>query len=280
MAKIEEILKAKGYTDTELAALGPLLQDQKFRATLETEYDSIVADRDKHKADAEFIADWREKTAIPIVDQYAKDTIEARAEAAAYKARLAEAEKAGFAPAGSVPKEQSPAAQPETFDPKKHNLVTNADLEAGYRRFADLEGDAIALAQDLGDQYRTYYPGQTLADYVGADGKVGFRALLAEARAKKQNVDLYIAEKFNFAGKRAEITAAQKAKEREAIAAEERAKIVAEYGHPGMRTPSASVYPLIPKQAKDQGQPWDNPADRRSQRIQRAVQNEMSTRRQ
>jgi hypothetical protein len=278
MPKLEEILKEKGYTEAELTALAPLLADQKFRATLETEYDSVVAARDKYKADADFITEWREKTAIPIVDQYAKDTVEAKAEAASLRARLVEAEKAGFAPAGSVP--LGVVTPPvDAFDPKKHNLVTNTDLEAGYQRFANLEGDAIALAHDLGDQYRTYYPGQTLADYVGTDGKTGFRALLAEARAKGQNVGPYIAEKFNFAGKRNEMLAAQKQKERDAIAAEERAKVVAEYGHPGMRTPSASAYPLIPRMAKDQGNPWDNPSDRRSQRIQRAVQTEMSTKR-
>lgn len=253
--KLEEILKKKGYTDADMKAMEPMLTDQRLRTTLEEEYGAVSSEAAAARAEAEKWAKWHKDDAVPTIDMYLKEKNDAIARAAAAEARLTEAEKAGFAPAGSAPPKQDPAPG-DAFDPKKHKLVTEDDLKAGYHRFADLEGEAIALASDLGDMYRKYHPGQSLADYQGQDGKTGMRALRAEAIAAKKPVDLYVAEKFNFSGKRAEADAARQKAAEDAVRADERSKIMAEFGNPSMRQASPSSQPFIPPKAKDGGQPW------------------------
>jgi hypothetical protein len=280
MAKtLEELLKAEGWTDVDLAAQSALLNDPKFRGALEKQYGALETQVNSYKTENAAWAEWHEKHGKPTIELYEKEAVDAKALAASLETRLKEAEKNGFAPrredSNPNPNPAPVAAQPEPFDPKKHKLVTEDDVA----KFADAEGRAIAMASDLSAEYSHLTGGQSLFDYsTEIDGRTlrGMTALRQEAIAAKQPLDQYVAGKFDFAGKRKAISDAQRQKAEDAIRADERSKIIGQYGDPNTRPLMASKEPFMPRPAGDKAvQPWDVPAqDRRAGRLERAMQSQ------
>lgn len=288
MPKLEDLLKAKGWTDAEIAdpAYAPLLSNPKFRSSLETEIENAYAERDLFKGKVDEFEQWRVNTAIPKFDEMAARETTARQRAATLEEQIKIAKDYGYLPPDTT--RQDPHSQPNpapvdpqqtrqdqfVFDPAKHNLVTRDEIG----RFANLEGEAIAMASDLAEEYRMLYPGQSLLSYEGQNGKRGMRALREEAVAAKQNLDQYIGQKFNFQGKRAEVDAKRKAEAEEAIRKDERAKVAQEYRLPGNGIPTASRHPLIPVRAKEGGQPWEKQSSElRERRLSHALTNEINS---
>ena len=282
MPKLEDLLKSKGYTDADLTSLAPLLADSRFRTTLEEQVANLETERDLFKNQVTEFEDWRQKTAIPKFDEIAAREAEARQESARLREEIKIARDYGYLPPEKQPPPVDPqvaratnsaaVAQAEAFDPAKHNLVTRDEIG----RFANLEGEAIAMATDLAEEYRILYPGQSIYSYEGQNGTRGMRALRLEALAKKQNLDSYISEKFAFPTKRAEVDAKRLAEAEEAIRKDERAKVAAEYGNPALRVPMASRFPFIPKKPQEGGQPWEkSPSELRDRRLANAIKNQV-----
>lgn len=282
--KLEEILRAKGWTDEDLKSQEALLNNPRFRMSIEEEFGALETSRDKFendfKAEQEKWTTWHQNEAIPVIDQYAKDRADAVAEAAALRARLTLAEKAGFV-AGSEPGQNPPATNPPVdpnaaFDPKKHNLPTWDDVN----KLAMAEGRAIAMAADLNEEYRWLTGGKSLIEYVGSNGGRGMSALRDEAIAARQPLDQYVAKKFDFEGLRKGIDEKRRLEAEAAIRKDERAKVVAEYGQPGTRPPVPSRFPGMFRPKQEAGkQPWDeNPEELRQRRIGRGLENEMKQR--
>lgn len=282
MPKLEEILKKRGWTDEDLKAQEALLANPRFRDSLESEYDSAARDRDAALQLAEETEkkwnDWRDSTAVPTIDAYAKDTMEAKAEAAALKAKLEMAEKAGFLPGGTPPDpaQPTPPTQP-TFDPKAHNVPTWDDI----KRITASEGDAIALANDLAAEYAHLTGGGTLFDYQGQNGQRGMRALRAEAMQARQPLYDYVAKKFDFQGKRTAIETKRQQEHDEAMRKEGESRVIAQYGNPALRAPMPSRHASMfgPKEEQSK-QPWqENANDLRERRLERALQTELKSQR-
>jgi hypothetical protein len=272
MRKLEDVLKAKGYSDADLEALKPMLADARFRETLEGSLGELETAAEKFKGEATSWADWYQTTGAPTVDKALQDAQDARAEAAAYQARLKTLQDQGLIKLAELEGEPTQSEpKPAAFDPKAYNLVTAEDVT----RFADAEGEAIAMAQDLGAEYHELF-GKSLFGYSGqpdANGITsrGMRALRREALASHKPLDIYVREKFNFAGKRAEIEeTARKAREDE-IRKDERAKAIAEIANPNARPPSASSFTLLPRPNTEGKQPWDSPEDRTHARVNKAL---------
>lgn len=280
MAKLEEILKSKGYSDADIEAMAPMLADQRFRTSLETHFGDLERELDVWKAKDQVWDDWREKTANPAIAAAERTAAEARLEAARFKEEAKIARDYGL-----VPKDDKPPADPSVsdpskgtpFNPKDHKLVTEDDLHSAYARFATAEGEAIVRAQDLADEYRYLSGGKSLYEYVGKDGKRGLTALREEALEKKQRVEDYVATKFDFAGLRNAASKKIQDEHDEKIRAEERAKMATQYGNPMLRTPMPSNQPFIPPKHEGGKQPWEIPAqERRNQRLERALKNQMT----
>jgi len=273
MPKLEDVLKANGYSDTDIEAMAPQLADPKFRQTFENYFAKIEGERDQFKAERDTYETWREQTANPHIAKQEQIAAAARLEAAQLRERLAIVKDLGLLPADEVK-----PATPEvsgTFNPKDHKLVTEDDLQRGYAQFADAEGRAIAMAADLNEEYRALSGGKSLYEYVGQNGKRGMTALREEAIAAKQQLDAYVASKFDFNGKRnAAAEAAQKAHD-DKIREEERAAMAAKYGNPMLRQPALSRQPFIPQRNSDSKFPWEQlPQDRRNARLERALKNQ------
>lgn len=282
MPTIEEIYKAKGYTDEAIAAIKPLLDDPKLRGVLEEEFTRLGQEVTSFKTENENWSKWHEETAKPTLALYEQDVTNAKADNASLKERLRLAEEAGFAPRRTETQPTTPttpASGTEAFDPKKHNLVTTADVQ----RFADLEGQAIAMNSDLNEEYRHLSGGKSLIDYqmTTSDGRTlkGMTALRQEAIQAKTPLDQYVSKKFDFSGMRNAIAEKQRAAAEKAIRDDERAKVMQQNFQPGQAPLMPSRDPFIPRprEGNEGKQPWDRGTDneRRAERVQRAMQTQL-----
>ncbi len=269
--KLEDVLKTAGYSDTDLAALEPLLKDGKFRTALETSMGADEEARLKAERESAEWSTWHQNTAIPTLDKYMGDAEKARTDLAQANERLKIAQERGLlrvAEQSGEPEPVRPAAGGgEVFDPKKYNLVD----ESRITQLADIEGDAIAAANDLSAEHWELF-GKPLT-YTAPDGSKGFRALRREAIKAGQSIDQYVRGKFKFDERRGELAAQAKAEQEKLIRQDERQKVLAETVNPMLRPPSSSVNPFGSKPAtvKDGGQPWDSPESRKQDRLTKAV---------
>ena len=278
---LEQILKSKGYTDADLEALKPMLSDSRFRTSLEEQFGALETERNDFKAKYEGkeaeIEDWRTTVVNPRIAAAEQEAVKARQEAALLREQVQIAKDYGLIPEGDKPAAPpSVSATPgsETFDPSKHNLVTRDEIG----RFADLEGQAIAMASDVLEEYRYLTGGKSLYDYVGPDGKRGMQALRTEAVKAKVPLDQFVAQKFDFVGKRQAIEAKRQEEHDALVSKEAVSKYITENGaNPNTRTPGPSRMPFIPpKQGSSPAggakQPWDVPAqERKNARQERAM---------
>lgn len=271
MPKLEEILKAKGYTDADLTALAPMLADTKFRGALEGQLSEMETARTKAEKEAEDWAKWHKETAVPTLEKYMNETEAARAEAAAARERIKLAQERGLlAVAGEEDKhvEQTKPKEGEGFDPKKHNLVTMDDAT----KLAEAAATGIAAIEDLSLEYYELF-GKPLS-YVGQDGSRGFTALRREAIAAKRPLGEYVADKFKFSDRRTQIAQEQRLAEEARIRKDEREKVIAETVNPMLRAPTSSINPFgnRPSEVAEGKQPWDNASERSQQRVAKALQ--------
>ena len=281
MPKLEDLLKQQGFTDEEIAASADLLGNQKLRGALESGYGALSTQVDEYKSENQRWADWHEKDAKPLLSLYEQERNDARTKAAGLEEQLRIAAEGGFVPTSTrKPVEAAPAngAQPAAFDPKAHKLVTYDDI----KMYADKEGEAIAMANDLYAEYNMLTGGKSLLDYTADfDGRrlSGMRALRQEAIKANKPLEQYVGEKFNFTGLRAEREAARNKAAEDAIRADERAKFAQQYGDPNVRPLTPSRDPFIPRPREGDGKmPWDGdrtPAQARTERLNRAMQNQM-----
>lgn len=275
MPKLEELLKAQGYTDADIAAAQTLIGDAKFRGAVETYAAKVEGDLSAFRQENDRWADWAEKTNKPELDALKTQKLELVSRAGSLEARL-KALDPTFQP-GQPPerKVETPGGE---FDPAKHGLLTRKDFDTEVNNYAAAQGMAIAMANDLAMEYRKL-TGSDMLDYQTQDGEGrqmrGMSALLHEARTNKVALPDYIAQKFDFAGKRAAASAAAKTAAEEAIRKDERAKVIGEYGNPNTRPATLSTQPFIPARTGEGAgkMPWETPAtERRNARIGRALE--------
>lgn len=281
---IEEILKTQGYTDADIAAAAPLLQDARFRSAVEQDRAQLEQQNAAFKKENEAWANWHETEGKPILSMYEKDAADAKAEAAAMRERLRLAEQQGYAPAGSVKEEPKPtslsAGQSQPFDAKAHKLVTYDDVAF----LADREGDAIAMSHDIAGDYAAL-TGKSLMEhsYVSRDGRQlhGMRAIRQQAKDEQYKGDLYgyVEQKFDFAAKRAAAAEKSRLAAEESIRADERVKMATKYGNPELRTLRPSAEPFLPPlDGKDAKQPWEiEPQERKRSRLEKLVASQMNS---
>lgn len=261
---LEDVLKARGYADSDLEALKPMLSDQKFRSAMEEEFGVLESDKQKLSDDVNRWSEWHQKEAIPKIDKALKAEQDARSRAAAAEARLKAIQEQGLIelaaddPANNPPEPKSKDNE-VAFDPKKHNLVTMDDVA----RFAEAEGDAIAIAQDIAAEHTALF-GKPLTN---------FRELRKKAIEAKQPVYQYWESTYKVADKRNEIAAKEKQAYEDQIRKDERAKMIAEQANPMTRPGMPSRAPFMPAAKDKEGAtPWDNPQARTNERIRKATE--------
>lgn len=268
MPKFEEILKAQGFTDDEIAAQSSL--DPKIKAAVEANFTATQQTLTKFQEENAAWAKYNEENVLPEVARLEKERNDLRLERASLSERLKLAEEGGFAPKREEPVvTKQPEQQQPAFDDKQY--VKQGDIA----RFADLEGAAIAMSGDLIEEYRYLTGGKSLIDYTAnIDGRTvrGLTALRQEALAAKQPIADYVAKKFDFDAKRNAIAETQRKAAEDVIRADERSKVMGQYGDPNQRPLMPSMNPFTPRSREAGKMPWEIPAqERKRDRIEHAM---------
>ncbi len=288
MAKLEEILKAEGYTEEELQN-SPLLQDQRFRSSLENQFGAVASDRDKWKAERDNYEQWREQTANPHIAAIEKEAADARLEAARVREQLKLAKDWGYISDEQQRNEAAAAAQ-RGSQPQSGLDASQFYTKDDINKLADGYGEGIVQASDLAQEYEYLY-GKPLFQYsIESDGRTlrGMTALRHEAKQNRKNVLDYTREKFNFNGRHKEI-AEQRAREhdekiRQEAIRETESKYAQQRSNPFLTTPQNSRSSFIPgtpgaSRTSQDGkpvQPWDEMETvKKARRIENAVKTQM-----
>lgn len=282
--KLEDILKAKGLTDADIAAMQPLLTNQAYRTALENSYTELSSERDALKVrDAEW-QNLHDTQWQPLTSKLEKDASEARRRAAELEETVKIAKDYGYLPEDAQRKADEAAAASraaaQSRDAQGRFNAQDPDFMKFAGDFARREGDAIALFNYLGEEHRQL-TGKSINEYVNpTTGRRGMVALREEALAANKPIDQYMESKFNWQGLRAEQEAKRKQEYEESIRRDERQKVAMENsGNPMLGRPQASRDPLIPARKQGDKMPWEIPAgDRRASRLEKYYQTEAKER--
>lgn len=292
MAKTaEQILRAQGLNDADIAAMSTLLSDARYRAAIETPFNALETERDTWKTRSDEYEQLRETEYLPAVTRAEQEAIKARREAADLREQVAIAKTFGY-----LDTPESKAAEEEAARRAAANNPAN-NQSSGFNpddpkfrdfagRFSTAEGDAMAMYNFVAEEYRLLN-GQSINDYKAEiDGRTvrGMPALRAQARKANKALDLFAEETFNWNGKRADLAQKRETEREEAIRRDEREKIALTQpmnGNPMTGRPMLSRAPFIPTpDPAKSGQPvfpWDAPT-RQSERIERAFKTQVSGR--
>ncbi len=271
MPKLEDILKAQGFTDADLQAAQTLLGDERFRGAVESYTSGLETKLGEFRTENDKWAEWAETTHKPQLESLQREKLDLVARTGSLEARLKALDP-------SYSGQPVPGAATPNPEQQQSQYLTREDFQRQVSEYAAAQGTAIAMANDLAMEYRRL-TGSDMLDYqtTDSDGRPlsGMSALLYEARRDKKPLPDYIASKFDFAGKRAQAAAAQKQAAEEAIRKDERSRVLAEMGNPNTRPGMPSVNPFIPQRSQGEAgkMPWEtSPAERRSARLARAFE--------
>jgi hypothetical protein len=278
--KLKDLLKAQGWTDEQI---NTAFADPKIVDTLDGLFGTVTTERDQLKArDAEWQRRLDEEY-NPAIAKAEQKAIEAGRRAADLEFQVKAAKEYGYLTDDAATKaadaaKAATASDPASsgYDPKRHPTYDDVS------KFADAEGDAIAMANDLQEMHQ-HLTGKPLFEYeteINGVRMTGMRALRQEAKTARKPLDQYVAEKFDYRGKRQAIEAKRQQEHDDAIRKETEEKTRREYaekfGNPLLSQPTPSARPFIPAKPADGKQPWERTAqERRVARIQHAMETQM-----
>lgn len=281
--KLADILKSKGWTDEQITAA---LSNPQMVETLEAAFAEVVTARDSA---VKMNESWQAKLDTefnPAISKAERDAAEARRRAADLEEQVKIAREYGYLAGDDAERKLQEAAaaatarnDPSAYDPKRHPTFDDVN------KFAEAEGRAIALANDLVLEYQ-YLTGKNLFEYeTNINGMTmrGMSALREEAKAARKNLDLYVSDKFKFADLRKQQAEARQKEHDDRIRKDAEESIRKEYaekfGNPALAMPGPSRQPFMPaKPATGGKQPWEIPsAERRAARIRHAMESQMKS---
>lgn len=282
--KLKNVLKAKGWSDEQIEKA---FADPSVIAILDETLGTITTERDQLKArDAE----WQKKLEEeynPAIAKAEREAADARLKAATFEEQVKIAKDYGYLAGDEAEKRAAEAAERAKqnansgtgYDPKRHPTFDDV------AKFADAEGEAIAMANDLAQEYK-YYTGKDLFEYeTQLNGQTyrGMRAIRQEAKLARKALDQFVAEKFDFVGaRRRKQEEAQKAHDdqiRKEASEATRREMAEKYGNPNLAQPMPSRTPFLIEKSKDGKQPWERGTaqERKLERIKHAMQEQVAS---
>lgn len=281
--KLKEILKSKGWSDEQITAA---FADPNTLSALDDIFGTVASERDQLKARD---ADWQRKLDEdynPAIAKAEREAADARRKAADFEEQVKIARDYGYLAGDEAERRAAEAAEAAKaragvgggYDPKLHPTFDDV------AKFAEAEGQAIALASDLAAEY-AYYTGKSLFEYqVTLNGRQlrGMSALREEAKQARKPLDQFASEKFDFAGhSRRKAEESQKAHDdqiRKEAQEATRREMAEKYGNPMLASPMPSARPFMPARTADGKQPWERGSaqERRAERIKHAMQQQVT----
>ncbi|MGH7184481.1 MAG: hypothetical protein ACREJN_21255 [Nitrospiraceae bacterium] len=271
---LEQVLKARGYSDTELAAMSTVLQDPRFRKNLEEEIaaaDTAREQNTKLTKDLDEYDRWFTNEITPEHTKLLKEREDAVAEAAASKARLELIQKRGMQRQGEIQdpalaSDAEKAAQEAAERARAAGQPTTKYVdEQTFQGAFERTGEAIASGVDL------------MFDHQELFGtRLNMQQIFLDAKAAKMPVRKYWESHFKVAEKRAEIAEKARGDNEARIRDDQRQKDALEFGggsNPNLRVPIQSRNPFVSRRAEGEKQPWEiNENERNLSRVQKAFQ--------
>ncbi len=267
--RIEDLLTAKGYTADEIKDLGPLLANPKFRKDFEDE----LTNGEKATKDLNEYDRWFTQEITPEHTKLLKERDDAVAAAAAEKARFETYQRQSMMRQSGKTQAEIDAAEKVERDRVAAEAAGRVDTSKfvtadTFQRAYEGTGEAIAVATNIVSSHMQLFP----------NTYIDMEQLQKDAKAAKKPVKQFWEEKFNVAGKRAEMVAKAKEDERARIRKEEREKLVVEFGgtgsNPNLQTLQPSNNPfVIRRNAGATKQPWEKTDnEKQRERIDKAIQ--------
>jgi hypothetical protein len=261
---LRDVLKAKGFTDADLETLTPLLSDPRL--------EDYVGGLETRASEAESLnGSWDKKFTDefgPAMRKMEDRLITESRRAADYEAQLKLAKDWNLLPADPAPASPAPPnGNPLPPDPSK--FLTRADFDAAVNQFSDAHGFALAMSANLALEYQQLM-GQSVLSYTTetSDGRTlrGMEAFRQETmQASKRagrNIGMneFVAQKFDFAGKRAALEAKGRQEHEDAVGRDAVAKFIREHpesANPFTRPPVTSLSPFLERASGDKKLPWE-----------------------
>jgi len=270
MPTVEEVLKASGLDDAAIAAL-----DAKAKAGFTQILSTATQEREAAELERRKVADTFEKEINPALAKWGNESASLTAERDYYKTLADKAKEAGFAPAAEPFK--APASNPGRGDDGKFvagapgatpGSPTYMTKEEGYR--------AVTSAQWFISEYMRLNNGAPPPDDM--------ESLAVQAQSERIPFRDFVAKKYDFAGKREAIKAADQKKHDDAIRKEESDRVTKEFtermasGNPMIRQSETSKFSEIRKGVEEGKRP--NPItqtrEQRRQSTSRAIQHDIA----
>lgn len=247
MATIQEVLKATGLTDEQIAAL-----DSKVVTGLAQWGDGVMTTAQQAKEAAELkerqIRDVIGKEINPALNNWENEKAAYAAREAAYQKAFEAAKAGGFVPPEINISLPSPTSDPNAAPQRGADgrYVANANAVPGspnFEQFQEKVGTVIGTIADLQWKYQTLF-GTMMPDSP--------TKLLMEAEKQHMTPVEYAAKKYNFAAKEQEVAAKRDQDKEAALTKSIEAKVRQEYaeknGSNGMIRPAApSEYSQVQK---------------------------------
>lgn len=258
---LAEMLKKEGFTEDQIKAI---TGDPKVASTFEgmvaqAERDKAEGTRLKTEAEEKErkVNDWWKTEATGEINKWSSEVASAKARAAFLETQVAEAKKMGFIadPTPGTTATSTTAATTTTHVSGSPEYVTKDE----FGKQASGVVTSFYITQDISNEYLSLF-GKPL---------LGLNDLVKEAQANRMGLREHVEKKFNFQGKRDEISAAAKKAEEDAIRKDEREKATREFSekhgsNPDMRQPVVSQFAKFSK--NEQGgrdkQAWAKPDKR------------------
>ncbi len=243
MPTVNEILKASGLSDEQIAAID---------AKVVTGLTQVVSTADQTLEQAELAKRAQQQqydTEIaPALDKWANDSAAAATKIAAYEAALKAAKEGGF----QIPEILTQATSPTAAGTRGPDgkFVAGAGEVPGSPKFVENLRNEAAVAvlgiADLNWKYQTLF-GKPMPDSPSI--------LIREANAQRLDPVVYAAKKYDFAGRESTIKAEEQKKRDDAIRAEVSAAKDKEWAekvgnNPMIRQAEASKFSTLDKAVK------------------------------
>ena len=256
--KLDELLKAKGFTDADIAVLTPTM-----RETLEATYSGMETERDTLRTVND---EWQNKLSNeyqPAITKAEKIAADARLEAAKWREQVAIAKDFGYLTEENNPAKPVVSNPAPTFDESK--FMRTSDLG----RLAQGQGKAMAVYVDIAAEHQRLF-GKPVEDF-----SVLFDEFSTAAQRNPQaTIRATWEAKYKVPERRAEIAKQEQEAHDKQVADAALAKYISEHGgNPNLQMRAPSSQPFIPaKSAGDKGLPWERgtPGQLKTQRIERA----------
>lgn len=244
---VQEILKATGLTDEQIAALDPKVIPA-FTQVVSTASQEREAAELAKRATHEYFAN----DISPALDKWANEKAALDAQIAFYKAQNEAARSGGFIPTDAP--NASPTPNPTAGRDPSGKFVAGAGPVPGSPQFMTVEQGWGALnnSQWALVEYMRLHNGAPLPDDL--------QTLANEAQAQRMDFKTYVAKKYDFETKREQIKTAEQKKRDDALVADAVAandkKWAEKVGNnPMVRTATDSRFANIEKAVKEGQRP-------------------------